>query len=32
MGKCSGRTYRGDKVAAWWRDVEAVRATTYPSR
>jgi hypothetical protein len=23
---------RGDPVAAWWRDVEAVRATTYPPR
>jgi hypothetical protein len=31
-GKCTGTTYQGDPVATWWREVEAVRATTYPRR
>jgi hypothetical protein len=31
-GKCTGIVYRGDKVAAWRRDLEAVKATAYPPR
>ena len=29
-GGCSGIVYRGDKIAAWRRDLEAVKGTTYP--
>jgi hypothetical protein len=29
-GGCTGMVYRGDKVAAWWRDVEAVKQAAYP--
>jgi hypothetical protein len=31
-GKCSGSVYRGNKIAAWWNDLEAVRGTRYPPR
>jgi hypothetical protein len=31
-GKCSGTVYRGEKVAAWRRDLEAVQRATYPPR
>ena len=31
-GKCSGTLFRGQKVAAWRREVEAVKGTTYPRR
>jgi hypothetical protein len=29
-GKCSG--YRGERIADWRADLEAVKGTTYPSR
>jgi hypothetical protein len=29
-GKCSGIVYKGDKVAAWRRDLEAVKMAAYP--
>ena len=32
QGKCSGIVYRGEKVAAWRSEVEAVKRTTYPPR
>jgi hypothetical protein len=28
----SGLAYRGERVAAWRRDLEAVKGTTYPAR
>ncbi len=31
-GKCTGTVYRGDQIAAWRRDLEAVRRATYPAR
>jgi hypothetical protein len=31
-GKCSGVISKGEKVAAWRRDLEAVRQATYPPR
>jgi hypothetical protein len=31
-GKCTGLVHRGEKVAAWQRDVEAVKQTAYPAR
>jgi hypothetical protein len=31
-GGCSGLVYRGDKIAAWREEVEAVKRTTYPAR
>jgi hypothetical protein len=31
-GTCSGLTYRGDRVAAWRRDMEAVKLAIYPPR
>jgi hypothetical protein len=31
-GGCSGVIYRGDKIAAWRRDLEAVKEATYPAR
>jgi len=31
-GKCSGTVYRGDQIAAWRHDLEAVRRATYPAR
>lgn len=30
-GKCSGIAYRGDRIAAWRRDLEAVRGAVYPA-
>jgi hypothetical protein len=32
QGKCSGMVPVANPVAAWWRDLEAVKATTYPPR
>jgi hypothetical protein len=29
-GRCTGVVHRGEKVAAWRRDLEAVKETTYP--
>lgn len=31
-GMCGGRVYRGEKIAAWRRDLEAVKAANYPAR
>jgi hypothetical protein len=31
-GKCSGTIARGDKISAWRRDLEKVKATSYPPR
>jgi hypothetical protein len=31
-GRCSGLMYHGERVAAWRRDLEAVRQATYPER
>jgi hypothetical protein len=31
-GKCSGAVFRGEQVAAWREEVEAVRHTRYPPR
>lgn len=31
-GKCTGIVTRGDKVAAWRKDLEAVQAAVYPPR
>jgi hypothetical protein len=31
-GKASGSPFKGEKVAAWRREVEAVQKTTYPAR
>jgi hypothetical protein len=31
-GGCSGLVYRGDEIAAWREEVEAVKRTTYPPR
>ncbi len=31
-GKCTGVVHRGDAVAGWRRDLEAVRKATYPPR
>ena len=31
-GGCSGVIYRGDKIAVWRRDLEAVKEATYPAR
>jgi hypothetical protein len=31
-GKCSGRVYPGEEIAAWWREIEAIRSATYPAR
>ena len=31
-GRCSGSVYRGERIAAWRRDLEAVKETTYPAR
>ena len=31
-GGCSGVVYRGEKIAGWRRDLEAVKETTYPPR
>jgi hypothetical protein len=30
--KCTGVVYRGEKIAAWRRDLEAVKGARYPSR
>jgi hypothetical protein len=32
VGGCSGLVYRGDKIAAWREEVEAVKRTRYPAR
>jgi hypothetical protein len=29
-GRCTGMVYRGERIAGWRRDLEAVRGTTYP--
>jgi hypothetical protein len=29
-GKCGGTVYRGERIAAWRRDLEAVKAASYP--
>jgi hypothetical protein len=31
-GPCFGTLYKGEQMAAWRREVEAVRRTTYPPR
>jgi hypothetical protein len=31
-GGCSGLVYRGDKIAAWREELEAVKRTTYPAQ
>lgn len=31
-GKCTGIIYRGEKISAWRKDVEAVKRATYPPR
>jgi hypothetical protein len=31
-GKCGGRTYRGERIAGWRADLEAVKETVYPPR
>ena len=31
-GKCTGVVYRGERIAGWRRDLEAVKGTTYPAR
>jgi hypothetical protein len=31
-GKCAERSYRGELVAQWRMDLEAVKQTTYPKR
>jgi hypothetical protein len=31
-GKCSGIVYRGERIAAWRQDLEAVKAAIYPAR
>jgi hypothetical protein len=31
-GKCTGTVYRGEKIAGWRRDLEAVRRATYSPR
>ena len=31
-GKCSGRLSRGSQIAAWRRDLEAVKQASYPKR
>jgi hypothetical protein len=31
-GKCSGVVPAANPVAAWWRDLEAVKGTAYPPR
>lgn len=31
-GKCSGVVYRGERIAGWRADLEAVKGTTYPAR
>jgi hypothetical protein len=32
QGKCSGSVYRGEKVAAWRRELEAVAQAIFPPR
>jgi len=31
-GKCGGTVYRDQKIAGWRRDLEAVKAASYPER
>jgi hypothetical protein len=31
-GKCTGIVYRGERIAAWRADLEAVKAAKYPER
>jgi hypothetical protein len=31
-GRCTGIVHRGDRIAAWRRDLEAVKGTVYPPR
>src|SRR5262245_10002826 len=31
-GKCSGMAFRGERVAGWQRELEAVRQARYPRR
>jgi hypothetical protein len=31
-GRCTGTVYRGERIAAWREDLEAVKKTTYPAR
>ena len=31
-GSCGGSVYKGEKISAWRREVEAVRRATYPRR
>jgi hypothetical protein len=31
-GKCSGIVHKDDRIAAWKKDLDAVKAATYPAR
>ena len=31
-GRCTGMVYRGERIAAWREDLEAVKAARYPAR
>lgn len=31
-GRCTGMVYRGERIAAWREDLEAVKAAQYPKR
>jgi hypothetical protein len=31
-GGCTGRVYRGERIARWREDLEAVKGTAYPER
>ena len=31
-GRCSGVVHRGERIAGWRRDLEAVKGTIYPAR
>jgi hypothetical protein len=31
-GKCTGIVYRGERIAGWRTDLEAVKGTIYPAR
>ncbi|HTU92457.1 MAG TPA: hypothetical protein VMF69_20415 [Gemmataceae bacterium] len=30
-GRCGGSVYRGERIAGWRRDLEAVKAASYPT-
>jgi hypothetical protein len=31
-GRCTGGVYRGERIAGWRKDLEAVKGTIYPAR